>query len=81
MLGASLRFPKHHKHGKTTTNSTRDSIDDSLQNRDVDRIVHSAFRAAYDLVKPMIDQRALKTKGYETIQRFETYSKIFSENI
>ena len=75
MHGPSLCFPKHHKHGKTTTNSTRDPMDDSLQYQDVERIVQNAFRAAHDLIKPMIDQRALKTNGYETIDGLSSFMR------
>ena len=67
MPGASLRFPKHHKHGKITTDSARIATDYSLQCTDVERIVKNAFLAAYDLIKPMINQRVLKANGYGTI--------------
>ena len=75
MPGASLRVPKHHKHGKTTTNSTRDSIDDSLQYHDVERIGENAFHAAYDLIKPMIDQRVSKEIGYETSDGLSSFMR------
>ena len=65
--GESLRFPKHHKHGKFANGSTRHSTICSLQYTAVQRIVDNTFRAAYDLIQPMIDHRVLRAKDYETI--------------
>ena len=37
--------------------------------------MQNAFRAAHDLVKPMIDRRALKTKGYDTIDGLSRFMR------
>jgi hypothetical protein len=67
MSGVSLRFPRHHKHGRSTSDSNLNSMNSSLKHRDIQQIVEKAFVAAYDLIKPLIDEKVFKRKEYDTI--------------
>lgn len=65
--GASLRFPRHHKHGRSTGDSNKNSINSSLNHEDIQQIVEKAFVVAYDLIKSLIDEKVFKRKGYDTM--------------
>ena len=66
--GASLRSPRHHKHGRSTGDSNKNSINSPLNHEDIQQIVKKAFVVAYDLIKSPINEKVFKRKGYDTME-------------
>ena len=78
-LTSDLRFPKHHKHGKTSGSlpaSTTAVNLASLQRADIDMVVEKAFQDARDLVKPFLREELLNRGQYQTKEALST--SIFS---
>jgi hypothetical protein len=67
----SLRFPKHHKHGKVTRGSSSSSsstfIYSCLRPVHIQTIVEEAFATSYELIEPLIGKDTLKTSKYKTM--------------
>lgn len=66
----SLRFPKHHKHGKAsaTTCSRPDLSHSSLQHADVERIVTKAYNTACDMFSSVLHGNTAKRGGIWTMK-------------
>jgi hypothetical protein len=72
---SSLRFPKHHKHGKVARGPSSSSpsstfIYSSLRPIHIQKIVEGAFVTAYELFEPLIGKDTLKTSKYKTMTSF-----------
>jgi hypothetical protein len=72
----SLQFPGHHKHGKSSSGpfSSSASSYSSLRRVDIETIVQKAFAAAYDLIKPLIDEGAFQRKGFRTMASLSKFT-------
>lgn len=63
-----IRFPKHHKEGKDAHPRISFFINSSFGRREIDEVVKMAFDAAYDLIKPLIDEKLFRNNKYHTLE-------------
>jgi hypothetical protein len=63
----SVRFPTHHKQGKSSSSSSTSSIPFSLTTSDIEEVVQRAFRDACDLIEPLNVNEMLHKNGYRTL--------------
>jgi len=80
---SSLRFPKHHKHGKATSGSSSSSTFNysSLRQSDIEAIVQGAFTAAYELIEPLIGAHILKKSKFKTMTNLSKFTIKYFETL
>ena len=68
--GTSLRFPKHHKHGKSpdVSSSESDPSYASLRQTDIEKIVNKAFADASDMIQPLVGGNHREDKEIWTME-------------